>query len=276
MKSALFGGNVLGNPVGGTYLDLQPSESAAVANTAASVVRTLVNVGKVAIAAVLLYGIYRALTGGGTSEPSSSPPPPPPPPADILREKMSWNPDVGPLSSFVFARTKNREIFGVCLDEWTTVMCEGELLEIPLLFIHEIRFYQGTAGIVLIDGSRLVDVRFINPVLNFCTLAGVQTIDLDHRHARTVNLEYCGYTPPWRDPGLANEEKKILAMRNDSAFDKSPPGALTQTLSPTARTGTELLRGALPTEVQRIQKVLLQFLDAEKDAVTEILGVDLY
>jgi hypothetical protein len=50
-------------------------------------------------------------------------------------------------------------------------------------------------GLVLIDGTRLANVRFIKPYLSFCTLAGIQTIDLNHCHVRLANGQMTGLAP---------------------------------------------------------------------------------
>lgn len=312
---------ILGGPLGsGVYTDLNPSEGAAVANTAASAVRSIVKVGLIAAG---VYLLLRLFAGSYDTEPSSSsdspkpppppplPPPPPPPspkpnPADVadLQSRLTRDP-VGPsLSGFALARTRHREIFGVCLDEWIDVYCEGQLASIPIAFIHEVKFVKQVGGVVLIDGSRLANVRFIRPYLSFCTLAGIQVVNLNHYHVQFAGGQLIGS----RNPELERLELDQLLYRRL----QQDPSRDAETLADVVErqkhgcswaesdrrmfrpeyyakhqqeideiefehcTETRHLRGVLPVEAEQIRKRLLSFLQTEVVAVKKALGYERY
>ncbi|MFA6161170.1 MAG: hypothetical protein WC766_03245 [Patescibacteria group bacterium] len=316
---------ILGGPLGsGVYTDLNPSEGAAITNTAASAVRSIVKVGLIAVGALLLLSLFGGVSDSShSSEPSrppnpdppNPPPPPPPPPppspkpnpADVadLQSKLTRDP-VGPsLSGFALAKTRHREIFGVCLDEWIDVYCEDQLASIPIAFIHEIKFVKQVGGVVLIDGSRLANVRFIRPYLSFCTLAGLQTVNLNHYHVRFADGQLIGSRNPelgqleldqllyrrlQQDPSrnaetLADftkyEKNELPVMGGHAAFvSYTKPYAKHQQeineIDFEYCTETRLLRGVLPVEAEQIRKRLLNFLQTEEVAVKKALGYERY
>jgi len=168
-----------------------------------------------------------------------------------LRQKLTRNPSGPTLSSFAIAKTRNREIFGVCLDEWIDVYCEGQRMSIPIAFIHEIRFEGKTAGLVIVDGSRFIDVQFVKPYLSFCTLAGIQIVDLNHSHVR------------FREGKIVNSARNEYTDSR-SVFTRKPV------------TETEILRGVTLPEADKVRDRLLDFLKSEEGSVKQALGRERY
>ncbi len=288
-------GTIIGSPLGsGIYTDMNPSEGTTIANAAASTIRSVVKIGLIAVGACLLLSLFSGTNNSSGSEPAQPPKPdpptplPPPPPSPVpspddvanLKNRLTRNP-VGPsLSGFAFAKTKHREIFGVCLDEWIDVYCEGQLSSIPITFIHEIQFVKQVGGVVLIDGTRLANVRFIKPYLSFCTLAGLQTVNLNHYHVRFAN----GVMTGSRNPSLTKYELDFLVrqhtLQDPPTCDYREFNNRCKELSGQIKiehcTETRLLRGVLPIEAEQIRTRLLSFLQTEETAVKKALGYERY
>ncbi|MFA4954631.1 MAG: hypothetical protein WC641_04935 [Patescibacteria group bacterium] len=285
MKSAFIGGSFKGAPLGGAYLDVSPSEGAAIANTAASAVRSLIRVGgAVALGVGLLY-----LLGGGSRGSYQATPAPPPgmPKSDqidieSLRRMLTSDPIGKSLSSFALVESQKRTLFGVCLDEWIDVRCEGQELSIPLAFIHEIKFVKSAGGLVLIDGSRLVDVRFVKPYLCFCTITGLQTVELNHLHMRLLGGAFVEDNGKKLAPDKLNEifKERWLSTNRDQSETASSCSrrarSMVEELKVELLTETRLIRAVRPAEADQICERLLRFLQTEESAVKHALGLERY
>ena len=295
MKFAPAAGLIKGSPVGGMYLDVNQTEGAAIANKAASVIRGLSIFGAVAIGVAFLGLLYAASVignadsgPGSTPDPNPKPEPPSPPPAtpnqkDIadLQSRLTRDPSGPSLAGFALAQTKHRVIFGVCLDEWIDVYCEDQLMSVPVAFIHEIKFVKQVGGIVLIDGSRLANVRFVKPYLSFCTLAGIQTVNLNHYHVRFAEGQLTGTVPATPDDVLWALTRQQLRhepeMRGESHHENHRRQlAKMEEVDFDLHTETRLLRSVLPIEAEKIRERLQSFLQAEENTVKKVLGSDRY
>jgi hypothetical protein len=105
--------------------------------------------------------------------------------------------------------------------------------------------------LVIVDGSRFIDVQFVKPYLSFCTLAGIQIVDLNHSHVR------------FREGKIVNSARNEYTDSR-SVFTRKPV------------TETEILRGVTLPEADKIRDCLLDFLKSEEGSVKQALGRERY
>lgn len=179
MEGKFVSANIWGVPVSGSIISLDKVDSSLILSAASGLVTTLVKAGGVAIGlGIGLAGVYLILN--------------------------SYEQPI-PISSMANINASSRRFKGVCLNKTIEMDVHGQHLNVPVEFIKEIKrgSFLNVSDVRLVDDSIYIGAEFRNPKLEFVTLAGLQTVDLNDKNGLKIK---------------GNTVRELTTLKNNLAF----------------------------------------------------------